>query len=139
MPGASGLPGRDGRDGRDGIKGEQGKQGSTGPQGPPGSDGPPGKDGKDGAKGGPGAQGSPGPKGEGGPMPFKNWKECVWNNVNDDKDIGLVKVSDLHLVRIFCLCYVPRLFSLHITGNCFEHTLAVRFTKPGSNSCTDLK
>ena len=25
-------------------------------------------------------------------MPSKNWKECVWRNVNDGKDNGLVKV-----------------------------------------------
>lgn len=25
-------------------------------------------------------------------MPFKNWKECAWKNVNDDKDNGLIKV-----------------------------------------------
>jgi len=24
-------------------------------------------------------------------MPFKNWKECAWKNVNDDKDHGLIK------------------------------------------------
>ena len=26
-------------------------------------------------------------------MPFKNWKECAWKNVNDGKDNGLIKVS----------------------------------------------
>ena len=26
-------------------------------------------------------------------MPIKNWKECVWKNLNDDKDNGLIKVS----------------------------------------------
>jgi len=24
-------------------------------------------------------------------MPFKNWKECAWKNVNDGKDHGLIK------------------------------------------------
>jgi len=24
-------------------------------------------------------------------MPFKNWKECAWNDLNDDKDNGLIK------------------------------------------------
>jgi len=24
-------------------------------------------------------------------MPFKNWKECVWKNLNDGKDSGLIK------------------------------------------------
>ena len=31
-------------------------------------------------------------------MPFKNWKECAWKNLNDDKDSGLVKVS-----RVFAI------------------------------------
>ena len=26
-------------------------------------------------------------------MPPKNWKECVWKNVNDGQDSGLIKVS----------------------------------------------
>ena len=74
-PGAPGRDGRDGRDVRDGAKGDQGLQGKTGPQGPPGDNGPAGQ------------------KGEHGPMPFKNWKECVWKNLNDDKDSGLIKAS----------------------------------------------
>ena len=94
-PGIPGSPGRDGRDGRDGVQGEQGKSGSTGPQGPRGPRGPPGADGKDGAKGAPGDQGPRGPKGERGAMPVKNWKECVWQYVNDGKDIGLVRVSNI--------------------------------------------
>lgn len=24
-------------------------------------------------------------------MPFKNWKECAWNNLDDSKDHGLIK------------------------------------------------
>ena len=96
MPGKHGTPGasgRDGRDGRDGAKGDQGLQGKTGPQGPPGDKGPAGVKGKEGAKGEPGAQGPPGQIWELGPMPFKNWKECVWKNVNDNRDSGLIKVS----------------------------------------------
>ena len=65
--------------------------------------GPAGVNGKDGAKGEPGVQGPPGPKGERGQsghpgnpglMPFKNWKECAWKNLNDEKDHGLIKVND---------------------------------------------
>ena len=96
MPGKHGTPGasgRDGRDGRDGAKGDQGLQGKTGPQGPPGDKGPAGVKGKEGAKGEPGAQGPSGQIWELGPMPFKNWKECVWKNVNDNRDSGLIKVS----------------------------------------------
>ena len=97
-PGTPGPPGRDGRDGRDGAKGDQGIAGNVGPQGLPGVIGPAGATGKDGAKGDIGAQGPPGQKGERGEpgnpgmMPFKNWKECAWKNVNDDKDNGLIKV-----------------------------------------------
>ena len=97
-PGSPGIPGRDGRDGREGAKGDQGTPGKTGAQGPPGPSG------KDGAKGERGAQGPPGQKGERGEsglsgtpgnpgvMAFKNWKECVWRNINDGKDTGLIKV-----------------------------------------------
>ena len=60
--------------------------------GPPGDIGPSGVKGQQGAKGEPGVQGPPGHKGELGPMPFKNWKECAWKNLNDSKDNGLIKV-----------------------------------------------
>ena len=92
-PGAPGRDGREGRDGRDGAKGDQGLQGKTGPQGPPGDKGPAGVKGEEGAKGETGAQGPPGQKWELNPMPFKNWKECAWKNLNDDNDSGLIKAS----------------------------------------------
>ena len=47
-------------------------------------------------------QGPPGPKGERGQsghpgtpglMPFKNWKECAWNKLEDNKDNGIIKVK----------------------------------------------
>ncbi|KAL9975725.1 hypothetical protein ACROYT_G012918, partial [Oculina patagonica] len=90
-PGSPGIPGRDGRDGRDG---NQGTPGMTGHVGPPGLQGP---------KGEPGIQGPSGQKGEReetgtnaipdtpGAMSHKNWKECAWKNVNDNKDNGLIK------------------------------------------------
>jgi len=102
-PGFPGVPGRDGRDGRGGAKGDQGTPGKTGPEGPPGVMGPAGVNGKDGAKGEAGVQGPAGQKGERGergasglsgtpgPMPFKNWKECAWKDLNDGKDNGLIK------------------------------------------------
>jgi len=97
-PGSPGASGRDGRDGRDGVKGDQGSPGNTGPQGPPGT---PGINGKNGAKGEPGLQGPPGQKGQRGEsgtsgpgvMAHKNWIECAWKNVNDNKDQGLIKVN----------------------------------------------
>ena len=68
-------------------------QGKTGPQGPPGDIGSSGVKGQKGAKGEPGTQGPTDQKGLTGQMPPKNWKECVWKNVNDGQDSGLIKVS----------------------------------------------
>ena len=64
--------------------------GIPGPAGPPGLQG---------IKGETGVQGPRGQKGERGDvatglMSHKNWKECVWKNLNDDKDNGLIKVID---------------------------------------------
>ena len=78
-PGTPGIPGRDGRDGRDG------NQGSPGMTGPPGLQG---------AKGETGTQG---PDGTPGVMSHKNWKECAWKDLNDNKDNGLIKVKFAHL------------------------------------------
>ena len=77
-PGSPGFPGRDGRDGRDGLKGDQGQSGAAGVQGPPGQKGERGETEASGAS---------------GVMPFKNWKECAWKNIDDEKDNGLIKVS----------------------------------------------
>ena len=89
--------------------------------------GPAGLNGQDGAKGQPGVQGPPGQKGERGEseegrrprnpslMPFKNWKECAWKNLDDDTDNGLIKVSGLRVLalipyrtkraRMCCQCF----------------------------------
>ena len=111
-----GLPGRDGRDGREGPKGDPGNPGKTGPQGPAGVNG------KEGVKGEPGVQGPPGPKGDRGQsghpgnpglMPFKNWKECAWNKLNDGKDNGLIKVNFNELNLLFGIkCYLHLYFYL---------------------------
>ena len=121
-PGSPGAPGRDGRDGREGAKGDQGSPGKTGPQGPPGT---PGINGKNGIKGELGVQGPPGLKGQRGEsgtsgipgtlgvMSYKNWKECAWKNLDDDKDHGLIKVS------LFCVKQGNRKLGCllsHITG-----------------------
>ena len=79
-PGTPGTPGRDGRDGRDG---NQGPVGMTGPIGPPGLQGSKGKTGAQ----GPSEEAS-------GLLSYKNWKECAWKNLNDDKNNGLIKVND---------------------------------------------
>ena len=67
----------------------------TGPAGPPGLQG---------TKGETGAQGPSGQKGERGNeasalLSHKNWKECAWKDLNEDKDNGLIKVTD------FCRMY----------------------------------
>ena len=59
-----------------------GPQGSTGRQGPRGTKGDTGDKGSQGA---PGLRGPPGALGS-------NWKQCVFKNLNDGKDTGLIKV-----------------------------------------------
>jgi len=61
--------------------------------------GPAGLPGLRGTKGETGAQGPSGRKGERGDgtsglISHKNWKECAWKDLNDDKDNGLIKVID---------------------------------------------
>lgn len=96
-PGLPGAPGRDGRDGREGVKGDRGSPGKTGPQGPPGLKGTPGVKGEPGVQGPHGKKGQRGESGKNGipgtpgVMSFKNWKECAWNNLNEDKNHGLIK------------------------------------------------
>ena len=63
--------------------------GPKGPQGPSGSAGSPGNKGDTGARG---SQGPPGPKGDPGSF-GRNWKHCVFNNLNDGRDSGLIKVK----------------------------------------------
>ena len=84
--GVPGIPGTPGIPGRDGAKGDQGMPGNTGPQGPPGPTG---------AEGARGEQGVPGPKGESGSsgiLAIRNWRECAWKNLDDNRDYGLIKV-----------------------------------------------
>ena len=83
------MPGNPGPSGPAGIAGSPGPLGSTGPRGKKGDAGKPGSEGAPGPKGPPGALGS-------------NWKQCVWKNINDGKDIGLIKVNiELELARRF--------------------------------------
>lgn len=70
--------------GRQGPPGPHVTQGSTGPAGPPGAKGEAGEK---------GAQGPPGTL-EG------HWKQCVFKNLNDGKDTGLIVVCvSLHQSR----------------------------------------
>ena len=77
--------------------------------------GPAGVKGQKGTRGETGAQGPPGQKGVLGPMPFKNWKECVWKNLNANKDDGLIKASTLDhyfIAIIVCLNFLHNLFNI---------------------------
>ena len=80
--GNAGKPGNQGLPGQQGHSGKMGPQGSTGRQGPRGTKGVAGDKGSQGA---PGLQGLPGALGT-------NWKQCVFKNLNEGKDTGLIKV-----------------------------------------------
>ena len=82
VPGVPGVPGLNGRDGAKGDQGTAGLPGDKGPVGPQGIKG---------------AQGIQGAKGEQGvPAMRKNWKQCAWKSLNDDRDYGLIKVRTYH-------------------------------------------
>jgi len=117
-PGMPGMPGNPGPSGPAGIAGSPGTQGSTGPRGDKGDAGKPGSQGIPGPKGLQGTTGKVGPRGTKGEIGnpgsrgppgtlTSNWKQCVWNNINDDKDTGLVKEcvfkkkSDITGLRVF--------------------------------------
>lgn len=71
-------------------RGPQGPRGHRGSPGPPGKTGQPGKAGPQGS---PGPQGRPGPEGPAGPQgpPMEsNWKQCVYKDLDQEKDIGLI-------------------------------------------------
>lgn len=75
VPGVPGVPGLNGRDGAKGDHGPAGAPGKTGPQGP------------EGPKGAKGEQNSQAPQ--------RNWKQCSWKSLNDDRDYGLIKVREI--------------------------------------------
>jgi len=99
MPGVPGIPGSPGPAGPAGSAGSSGNQG---PQGPPGPMGPQGGKGDPGNQG---VQGPPGPKGPPGTV-GRNWKQCVYSNLNNGLDTGLIKVNieqvDKVLLSIDC-------------------------------------
>ena len=77
MQGSPGLPGRSEVNGHNGL---------------------PDREGRDGAEGKKGVTGTPGPRGIKGEMgasgkdtDHRNWKQCAWK-INDNSDIGLIKV-----------------------------------------------
>ena len=88
-----------GLNGRDGTRGDQGPVGAPGKMGPQGTEGSKGSQGPMGPPGKMGPRGTKGDKGEQGPsavVPQRNWKQCVWSNLNDGRDYGLVKVSNFY-------------------------------------------
>jgi len=89
-PGNRGPEGPMGPRGSKGDEGTRGRRGVQGPKGATGLSGPAGARGSRGEKGARGPQGPPGPKGANG-LVVKNWKQCVYKNLNDDRDTGLIK------------------------------------------------
>ncbi|XP_022801838.1 collagen triple helix repeat-containing protein 1-like [Stylophora pistillata] len=77
-----------------GIPGSPGSAGPAGVAGPPGATGPQGPAGSPGVNGYPGGPGPAGPQGtKGPPGPHGgNWKQCVYNNLRDERDNGLITV-----------------------------------------------
>lgn len=71
----------------------QGETGYPGPVGPPGWS--PCQQGPMGPPGPVGLEGPPGPKGKEGQA--KNWKQCAWKNLDDNRDYGLLLVSRICL------------------------------------------
>ena len=92
LPGPNGGTGSTGPAGPSGSKGDAGPPGSQGPPGPKGPQGPSGQAGKKGDTGPPGSQGPSGPKGAPGSF-TRHWKQCVFKNLNEGRDSGLVKIK----------------------------------------------
>lgn len=110
-PGSPGIPGRDGRDGRDGNQGPPGMTGPVGPPGLQGTKGETGVQGPSGPKGERGETGKSGSPGTPGQMHYKNWKECAWQNLNDQTDYGLIKVHDfVYNDEVTVIHFVDRFF-----------------------------
>ena len=100
-------------------KGSRGKQGPKGDTGPSGSTGLPGSKGEQGARGIQGPQGTPGSTG----ALQSNWKQCVFKNLDNGQDTGLIKVnnqlnysSECHA---FCLQIEPPRSSRIVFHNSF--------------------
>ena len=66
-----------------------GPPGLQGPKGEPGIQGPSGQNVERGETGTPGM------------MSYKNWKECAWKDMSDNKDNGLIKVSYFCAMQMF--------------------------------------
>ncbi|KAI8496739.1 Collagen triple helix repeat-containing protein 1 [Branchiostoma belcheri] len=120
VSGPQGLPGIPGNNGL------PGNPGSPGNSGVPGNNGVPGNHGRDGAKGDRGEQGPPGEKGsagETGPPGMSargNVKQCVWNNLNNNANSGMItcafnKASPTSALR---LTWNGSLRVMHTSASC---------------------
>lgn len=49
-----------------------------------------------------GAKGDTGEKAAPGVVPERNWKQCAWKKLNDDRDFGLIKVGSKGTIFLFC-------------------------------------
>ncbi|CAH3194554.1 unnamed protein product, partial [Porites evermanni] len=108
-PGPAGSPGNHGPEGPTGPRGNKGDEGSRGKQGPKGDTGPSGSTGLPGSKGEQGARGIQCPQenpGSTGALQ-SNWKQCVFKNLDNGQDTGLIKEcifnkkSDKTALRVF--------------------------------------
>ena len=79
------------------MTGPVGPPGLQGPKGEAGIQGPPGQNGRRRESGTSGIPGTP------GGMSYKNWKECVWKDLNNNRDKGLIKVGYLRMTRLLLL------------------------------------
>lgn len=48
-----------------------------------------------------GAKGDKGEKAAPGVVPERNWKQCAWKKLNDDRDFGLIKVGSKGAIFLF--------------------------------------
>ena len=114
-----GSPGNHGPEGLMGPRGKKGDKGSRGSSGPAGPGGPTGEKGEPGARGIQGPQGTPGYA----PGALKsNWKQCVFKNLDNGQDNGLIKVSNQlnsPECHAFCLQIAPSRSSRIVFHNSF--------------------
>ena len=109
--GTKGPKGPSGPMGPPGSKGDEGARAIQGPPGTKGPKGPSGPKGPQGEKGDVGPRGSHGPEGLQGPLGSlgRNWKQCYFKNMNEDKDSGLIRVN-IELVVSFMIYSQQTLF-----------------------------
>ena len=141
--GDEGTRGRQGPPGPSGTKGEAGPPGANGLQGPSGSAGSPGNKGDTGARG---SQGSPGPKGASGSF-GRNWKQCVFKNLDEHKDSGLIKVKTQFTVKDNCEVSLKQIrdkltsdlkIRVMSTSSGRMIFILLNYNRPGTN-CSHLK